>query len=151
MSIEFDRPFKTPFRSCLTHTHTHKCACRHWRTQKQRHAFKMIDINKDRCNKWRRVTISLGTDGQPQSIPYSIPCSLTQRKTIMTAASKMRIFTLFDSITEDQWTDGPTEGWIKPLLELRVYNKKHSLAKFDKILMETNLDRHKHRWKYQTW
>ena len=39
----------------------------------------MIDINKDKCNKWRWVTIPLGSDGQPLSIPYSIPCSLTHR------------------------------------------------------------------------
>ena len=73
--------------------------------------------------------------------PYPTPSHAhSHTETIMTAASKMRIFTLFDSITEDQWMDGPTEGWIKPLLELRVYNKKHSLTKFDKILTETNLD-----------
>ena len=37
------------------------------------------------------------------------------------AGAEMSVFPLFDSITS---TDGPTNGWTKPLIELRVRNEK---------------------------
>ena len=39
------------------------------------------------------------------------------------AGVEKRVFPLFDSIIMDQRTDAqPTDGWTKPLIELRVRN-----------------------------
>ena len=55
-----------------------------------------------------------GKRTRPDTRPTLVACGW--------AGAEMRIFPFFKSIIMDQQTDGPTDGWKKPLIELRVRN-----------------------------
>ena len=75
----------------------------------------------------RGVTISLQTGRQGRPAPIHTQTSNPTHKHSQTV-SLLLVFPLFDSITIDRQSDGPTvgwqptNGWTKPLVELRIRN-----------------------------